>query len=92
MKFLSHLKNPWHDHWTFVYLIVQDILIGNVDSFHQNIFGKGENENILGRITLFKKICKDREGWLKIEHNKGSMLEGLNLKVEITLIEKHLLL
>lgn len=96
MKFLScfkrHCINPWHGHWTFVYLITQDILIGNVDSLHQNIFGRGGNENILGvftwRITLLKRICKDCEGWLKIEHSKGLMLKGLRLAVEINLIKK----
>jgi len=38
------------------------------------------------------RIYKDCEGWLKIEHNKGSMLKGLRIEVEIILIEKHLLL
>jgi hypothetical protein len=58
--------------------------------------GGGGNENILGfftrKNTLLMRIYKDCEGWLKIEHNKGSMLKGLRLEVEITLIEKHLLL
>jgi len=35
----------------------------------------GENENIfrffIGRITLLKRIYKNSEGWLKIEHKKG---------------------
>jgi len=52
-----------------------------------------ENEIILGfftrTITLFKRIYKDCEGWLKIQHNKGSMLKGLRLEVELILIEKH---
>jgi hypothetical protein len=41
----------------------------------------------LGKSPYSREVMKIFKGWLKIEHNKGS-IEGSKLEVEITLIKE----